>query len=85
MARLGDHGAYEVGNAYITSAIDNCSDAPRKRKHDALPLGVQKRKNRYLASRMLNGVIHRLGAYDTPEEAHAAYMRLSPVPESLAA
>jgi hypothetical protein len=84
MARIHDHGAYEVGNVYITSAIDNCSSAPKKRKHN-LPLGVSFDRGRYRANRMLNGVKHYIGSYKSPDEAHAAYRAFAPVPELEAA
>jgi hypothetical protein len=35
--------------------------------------GVSRKKNRWLAQIWINNVIHRLGAYDTPEDAARAY------------
>lgn len=79
MARRGDEGAYAPGNVFITSAIDNCSNAPKKKKHD-LPLGVQFGANGFTAQRMLHGEIHHLGTHRTPEAAHNAYVEFAPVP-----
>lgn len=76
MARKSDEGPYAVGNVYITTAIDNCSDAPKKRKYN-LPTGVAHKNGRYIAHRMLLGKSHYLGAHDTPELAHAAYLNAS--------
>ncbi len=40
-----------------------------------LPLGVRKAKNKYRTDIRINGIKKYLGAYKTPEEAHAAYLK----------
>lgn len=87
MARVGDDGPYAIGNIYITTAIDNCSHAPRKKKSD-LPTGVAyiQRGNwrRYVARRVYNGKSYHLGSFPTAEQASAAYKSFVP-PEQVAA
>lgn len=79
MARRGDEGAYETGNVFITSAINNASHAPKKKKFD-LPLGVRQKKDKFIAGRMLGGKKHHIGTYETPDAAHLAYLNFAPVP-----
>lgn len=77
MRRLRDEGPYAPGNVFIASAIENCSDTPKKKK-SGLPCGVSlKIKGAYqvyCASRMINGEKIYLGSFPTPEQAHAAYL-----------
>lgn len=73
MARKNDEGPYAVGNVFITSAIDNCSDAPKKKKSD-LPCGVSLKLGKFTAHRMLGGKTYYLGTHETPEAAHQAYL-----------
>lgn len=81
MARVGDDGPYAVGNVYITTAIDNSSNAHRKRKHD-LPTGVHLVRNgnyrAFVARRCIKGVVHHLGTFHKAEIAHAAYLAADP-------
>lgn len=78
MARHGDEGAYEAGNVYITSAIDNSSSGHKKSK-TGLPVGVRKARKGFTAGRMLNGRKYHLGTFPTPALAHAAYLSAAPV------
>jgi hypothetical protein len=77
MCRVNDEGPYAVGNVYIDTAINNSSEAPRKKKSD-LPTGVREvRKGNYrafVAYRQIGGVKRHLGSHKTPELAHAAYL-----------
>ena len=84
MARRKDEGAYEIGNVYITSAIENCSDAPRKKK-STLPIGVVAIRKKFAAHRMINGKQNYLGLFSTPEEAHSVYAAFAPVPDTTCA
>lgn len=78
MSRHGDKGPYALGNVAIIPGPQNTSEGTRKR-HD-LPCGVvEHRPGRYSAKRMLGGVIHNLGIYSNPAEAHAAYLAAAPV------
>ena len=46
----------------------------RKVKKRKLPRGVYKRRNRYHAAIGVDMKLEHLGYFDTPEEAHAAYL-----------
>lgn len=64
--------------------LSNLRDVPRsinmqnqrKARKGALTglLGVSRHNTRWRARIQTNGVVHRLGTFDTPEEAHAAYL-----------
>ena len=45
-----------------------------KNKASKLPLGVAKNHDRYMANKCINGVVYYLGTFDTPTEAHIAYL-----------
>lgn len=77
MCRRGDLGPYAGGNVFIAPSIVNCSD--RASKLSNLPIGVSVKRKRFLAKRMIDGRIYRLGAHETPELAHAAYLSLGPI------
>lgn len=75
MCRKGDTGPYAVGNVFIATGRQNCSEGNKIRTH--LPIGVMKAqrcKDRYMAHRSINGDRRYLGTFSTPEEAHAAYL-----------
>lgn len=77
MCRINDEGPYAVGNVFIDTAINNSSDAPKKKK-SGLPTGVREvRRGNYrafVAVRHIYGQKFYLGAHKTPELAHAAYL-----------
>jgi hypothetical protein len=77
MCRHGDVGPYAVGNVFIAPGIVNCSD--RATKLSNLPVGVTAKRKRFVAKRMVDGHLYRLGVYETPELAHAAYLTLGPI------
>jgi hypothetical protein len=52
----------------------NLKKAQRNNRSSGL-LGAYKKKNRWQAQIMINGVGTTLGTFDTPEEAHAAYLQ----------
>lgn len=72
MCRKGDVGPYSKDNVYIATFAENASVANKK---SDLPMGVSRDRKRYVAQRMLNGKLHRIGSFDTPEEAHLAFIR----------
>lgn len=78
MCRTGDTGPYAVGNVYIDHTSNNCRDGRLKYFQNNprdLPIGVWAAKNgRFTAARCLYGKRHWLGSFDSPEEAHAAYL-----------
>lgn len=47
--------------------------APRRHNKSGF-LGVSKHKNKWRAGVMLNGKRHHVGSYDSPEDAHEAYL-----------
>lgn len=80
MARIGDSGAYEVGNVYITTVIDNHSMVHIGRD---LPTGVSHYGKKYRARRAVNGKDVYLGIFDSIESAQRAYSNLAPTPEPM--
>lgn len=80
MCRNGDIGAYEVGNVFIDTAINNLASV--KKPEGALPVGVSVRHrqdgDKYIAIRMINRASKYLGTFDTPELAHEAYISANP-------
>lgn len=72
MCRKGDVGPYSKDNVYIATIAENASVANKK---SGLPLGVILTNGRYEVRRRLNGKNFYLGRFDTPEEAHLAFVR----------
>lgn len=72
MCRIGDEGPYAVDNVFIALNCENVSAATRK---DDLPIGVVEYCGRYAARTCLNGIVTRLGIFDTPQEAHIEYLK----------
>lgn len=77
MCRRGDSGPYAAGNVFIATAAENSSEGSKK---SGLPLGVRLARDgkHYAAHRSVNGTKMRLGLFDTPELAHAAYLMAAP-------
>lgn len=77
MCRMGDKGAYAVGNVYIGSGVENLSAAGKKCD---LPIGVAYRPGvkphlkQYRAYCNVGGKQRHLGVFATVEEARAAYL-----------
>lgn len=72
MCRKGDTGPYSADNVFIALACENISEATRQ---DDLPIGVYRRAKRFGAKTIVRGRPVNLGTFDTPEEAHIAYLR----------
>jgi hypothetical protein len=68
-------------NLRSTTTTNNQGNTVREREKFLLPKGVQishsraGKKDRYQAKIRIDGRMCALGTFDTPEEAHAAYMR----------
>jgi hypothetical protein len=76
MCRKGDVGPYAPDNVFIARGIVNSSR--EHAKISGLPMGVSKRRNRYIALRQIHGQKIRLGSFPSPELAHAAYLAADP-------
>lgn len=72
MCRKGDVGPYATDNVYIALGTHNTSVRPQKKS--GLPTGVAKQNGgRFVAKRMIDGRKHRIGSFNTAEEAGIAY------------
>ena len=77
MSRKGDIGPYAVENVFIQLAVVNNSQ--RRTSKSTFPMGVhQSGKKHFYATKMLNGKMHYLGTFETPEAAHRAYHQALP-------
>ena len=71
----GNRSDNRIENLREASHAVNMQNVLLPRKHNKSGfLGVSKDKKRWCAAVMLNGKRHRIGAYDSPEEAHKAYL-----------
>jgi hypothetical protein len=73
----GDRGNNRVGNLRAAGALFNAQNRrnPSKNNRSGF-LGISRCKatGRWQARILANGVKHYIGRFDTPEEAHAAYL-----------
>lgn len=76
ICRRGDVGPYSVSNVFIATAIENIASS--KVKKSGLPIGVRAQGKRFCAKRCIDGRIHELGSFATPQEAYAAYLAAAP-------
>lgn len=72
MCRKDDIGPYSKDNVFIDLACRNISSATRKAD---LPVGVRIVGTRFEAYTVSKGRRVALGRFDTPQEAHIAYLR----------
>ncbi|MBB5663229.1 hypothetical protein GGE68_001405 [Rhizobium leguminosarum] len=76
MCRVGDLGAYEVGNVFIGEGTGNLSAAA---KVQDLPIGValsiKRSVRRFRAYCNVGGKQRHIGVFDTVEEAERAYLK----------
>lgn len=75
MCRVGDVGAYAVGNVFIATGRQNSREAHRK---DGLPFGVYRDGTRFRAKRGIHGQRVELGYFGSPDDAHRAYLEALP-------
>lgn len=79
MCRKGDDGPYAIGNVFIASAAQNSHEGQRKHRPSDLPVGVRRNKSgTFTAHRSFGGKLRRLGTFQTPELAYAAYLMAAP-------
>jgi hypothetical protein len=57
----------------VSSRQNSAKEAQKRRKND-LPIGVWPKGGRFIAMAQTNGKRRSLGTYDTPEQAHQAYL-----------
>ncbi len=72
MARYGDTGEYALGNIEIILTTENNSE--KGGRTNPLPRGVSKKRDKFIAGKMIDGKQNYIGSYDSPEEAHKAYL-----------
>lgn len=72
----GDRADNRIANLRVVSRAQNSQNqrAAHSRNLSSGLLGVGRHKNRWAARILFNGCRKRLGMYDTPEQAHAAYL-----------
>jgi hypothetical protein len=61
-------------NLRLCERTQNMFNARTRAKPSGLPKGVNKNGRRYRATIRIHGRVIHLGYFDTPEEAHCAYM-----------
>lgn len=64
----------QINNLRLATKSQNAANGIGKSR-SGLPKGVERNKARFIARIMINRSRRCLGTYDTPEEAHVAYMR----------
>jgi hypothetical protein len=86
MCRIGDLGAYEVGNVFIGEGAGNLSAAS---KGTDLPIGVaivvKGKTRRFRAYCNIYGRQRHIGLFETPEEAERAYLKAVALDDELKA
>jgi hypothetical protein len=70
----GDIYDNRLSNLRLVTCSQNQANSTAARAGRLLPKGVYRRGSRYRAAIKANGTMLCLGTFDTPKEAHAAYM-----------
>lgn len=74
----GDHTDNRIANLRVLSNAENCQNKNRARKDNRsglLGVSWEARNQKWRARIMVNGRSVALGYHDTPEQAHAAYLK----------
>jgi hypothetical protein len=76
--RVVDH----IDRNKLNNKIENlrCVSHSDNQHNRSEPKGYKKHGNRYQACLRVNGVLHSLGCFDTPEEAHQKYLSTKNLP-----
>lgn len=64
-------------NLRFATKSQNCANRPQQSRAGSLPRGVARRRKKFVAVIRVRAVTHYLGIFNTPEEAHAAYVERS--------
>ena len=59
----------------LTFRQNSAKEAQKRRKND-LPTGVWPKRGKFIAMAQIDGKRRSLGTYDTPEQAHQAYLEV---------
>ncbi len=72
----GDKANNRIANLRIATNSENLQNQRKPMRHNKLGiLGVSMRGDKYTTKVHVNGADHYLGVFDTPEEAHEAYIK----------
>ena len=74
----GDHTDHRIANLRVLDTANNCQNKSRARcdnRSGLLGVSWEGRSSKWRARIMVDGRSIALGHYDTPEEAHAAYVK----------
>lgn len=64
----------KIENLRLATHLENMANLSQYRKKSPYPKGVSKNGNRFRAQLRRHGKLICAGSFDTPEEAHAAYI-----------
>jgi hypothetical protein len=73
----GDTGDNRFAKLRLSTISQNSGNAKRHADNSTGLKGVERKRDRFASSIMCGGVKHWLGVFDTPEQAHAAYVAAS--------
>mgnify|MGYP001590219168 FL=1 len=73
----GDGLDNRLSNLRLSTVSQNAGNAKRHSDNAVGFKGVERKRGKFASSIMCRGVKHRLGVFDTPELAHAAYVAAS--------
>lgn len=69
-----DKSDNRIENLQELTFRQNIAKETQKRRKNNLPTGVWPKRGRFIAMAKIDGKRRSLGTYDTPEEAHLAYL-----------
>lgn len=70
----GDRSDNRIENLQKLTFRQNVAKGMQKRRKNDLPTGVWPKRGRFIAMAKIDGRRRSLGTYDTPEQAHQAYL-----------
>ena len=69
-----DKSDNRIENLRAVSSRQNSAKEAQKRRKNDLPTGVWPKRGRFIAMAKIDGKRRSCGTYDTPEQAHQAYL-----------